>query len=199
MFCKQIYLILRNDVFNEWKQTKLTQKQKALDEKRMLEEKKLYEKQEKEKLKAINMDRWFMKQAALMEEEYQKKKNKKNKEKDEKEKKQNEEQIKKEQSQEAYRLWCKQKEEEEHSKIKQDKVEKIPKKRNINQNRLTLGSYTKSKDLREIHKKLVNDQYFTDFNQHEENKKTKMDDSLQELSSIKKDTPRSGVNENDYD
>ena len=143
------------------------------------------------------MERWFMKQAAVMEDEYQRKKMKKQKEKEDKEKKENEDNIKKEQAQEAFRLWCKQKEEEK-SKIKNDKTEKAPKKRNYNPpGKLTLGSYTKSKDLREIHKKLVQDQYFsTDF---EENKKnTNMEDSLQELSSIKKDTPRSGVNEN-YD
>ena len=84
----------------------------------------------------------------------------------------------------------------------QDIFIKNSKKRNINPSgKIIIGSYTKSKDLREIHKKLVNDQYFsTDFNQNEENKKNqKIEDSLQELSSIKKDTPRSGVNENDYD
>ncbi len=187
-------------MYGDWTSTKKQQSQKKLHEKRIIEEKKIFDKQEKEKANQEALEKWFLKQAQTLEEDYHRKKLKKLKERDDKEKKNHLENMKKEQSQEAYLHWRRQKEEEK-LKSKQEKTDRNQnKKRTLgNTGKITIGPYTKSKDLREIHKKLVNDQYFTDFQNDENKKNTKIEDSLQELSSIKKDnTPRSGVNEDDY-
>lgn len=196
----KIINLYRNDAFVDWKKKKESAKRDQLDRKRMVEEKKTMEKQEKDKVKSETMDRWFLRQAAIMEHEYRKNKAKKQKEKDEKDKKQNEENIKKEQAQEAYRLWVKQKEEEK-SKYRNEKdpnKEKQKKKyTHTPAGKITIGPYTKSKELRELHKRLIDENVYV--NEDGDEKKNKnVDDSLEELSSIKKDTPRS-VNDNEYD
>jgi hypothetical protein len=151
---------------------------------------------------------WFKRQAELMESEKDKKLRKENEKKIEMEKKQKEEEVKKIHSTEAFKLWLERKSDElpmknesrggVGEKIEGRKLSAIGKK-----TKFVIGPYTNARSLKDIQKRIsINfkndsnvqssrrvDQKQSEQNEDQDYSADNMEDSLQELSSIKKDTP----------
>jgi len=159
--------------------------------------------EEKEVVKSTKLDDWFKKQATKIEQEAYYKKMKSLREKEEKERIDEVKKMKDEQSKAAYADWMKRKEVEKKMTTKSSKVVSDKRKKtdqysqskneenHPNQYKISIGPYSTGKALRKIEKKMTNDfQVMSYYEGQEKEKKTKkIDESFQDLSSIKKDTP----------
>ena len=210
---KSTYVIVRNENYSKWLEKKKEEalKRKEFERRKLDEKSKVIE--EKEYVKNNKLDEWFKKQATKLEQEAYIKKVKLQIERDEKQRIEDEKNKKKLESSLAYGNWLKKKEQEKKMTTKSSKA--VTEKRRTpnelyttskdeenktNNFKISIGPYSTGKALRNIEKKLTNEfQAYSYYEADEKDKKTskkKIDDSLQDLSSIKKDTP---VNENEGD
>jgi hypothetical protein len=209
----------RNQAFNEWLNKKQGEKSKTLQIKQKKEEIKVIEKEVKEKQNYEKIDNWIKRQAEVMEKEIRMKKLKEEKLKEEQMKKQREEAMNKARAHESYKLWLRKKEEErkfskQNTNNNFSSCNEKPVRRNssfVHRNKtpkVVIGPYTNARELKEIQRKinLYSPESATSYeinqknsypdeenNDDEEEQENKMDsednNTLQELSSIKKDTP----------
>jgi len=139
------------------------------------------------------------------------KKLKEDKKKEEEMIKKQKEQMKKSRAEEAFKLWMKKKEEEKkiekrmtfhNNNSSENKKKNLKRTNSTLKGKICIGPYSNAKELKEIQKSLnmynmndLNKLIYTtqegEVNPEEENKRQteNIEDSLQELSSIKKDTP----------
>jgi len=171
--------------------------------------------EEKEYVKNTKLEDWFKKQASKIEQEAYIKKMKSNREKEEKDRIEEIKKAKELQSTAAYNDWMKRKENEKKLTTKSSKVVSEKRKKtndqyssskneenHTNQFKISIGPYSTGKALRKIEKKLTNDfQVMSYLEGQEKEKKTKkgIDESFQDLSSIKKDTPENENVGDDYE
>lgn len=151
---------------------------------------------------------WFKRQAEILDTETKLKKNKKDKIKEETQLKQKDEEMKKLRANEAFKYWIMKKEEEKkYEKKKKTEVLETNNSRNtpksFQRQGIPIGPYSIAKDLKKIQKKLLtknctsaikdfpNQREYASYDEDkvETYSKGNIEDSLQELSSIKKDTP----------
>ncbi len=180
----------------------------------------------KQEENSVKMDMWFKRQAEILDIEARKKRMKEEKMKEEKMLKSKEEEMKKARANEAFKYWMKKKEEEKINKARgsfqgthqgtalgtqttgSNSTKAFSRKAKI-----PIGPYSNAKDLKTMQRKILSSSqskyiYSQEMNNHssyedEEEKqemysKENIEDSLQELSSIKKDTPAQDQ-EPDYD
>jgi hypothetical protein len=151
---------------------------------------------------------WFRRQADVLDTETKLKKAKKDKIKEETELKQKDEEMKKLRANEAFKYWIMKKEEEKkYERKKKTEVVDTNNSRNTHKSfqrqGIPIGPYSIAKDLKKIQKKLLTRNYASAYNDYPDKReyasydeekvetysKEHIEDSLQELSSIKKDTP----------
>ena len=165
------------------------------------------------------MEEWFKRQASKLEQEAYVKKVKSQIVKEEKLRQEEEINQKKLKSVEAYSNWLKKKEMEKDKNVitsssknnnekrrKQNDIYSTSKDQDNKMNnnfKISIGPYSTGKALRNIEKKLTYDFQVNSYYDHQEkDKKTtkkKIDDSFQDLSSIKKDTPENENVGDDYE
>jgi hypothetical protein len=160
------------------------------------------------------MQSWLERQAEMYDREFRQKKQKKDRENEEKMQKEKEEEEKRQRANEAFINWVKNKKKTssyaDFRGKKTDGKKTVMSSSTIRKNKIPLGPYTGVKELKQIQMELLADELNqqqtkhepTDSYEHEmEQQYTKeegIEDSLQELSSIKKDTPPQ-EQEADYD
>jgi hypothetical protein len=162
------------------------------------------------------MELWLNRQAEVFEKEIQLKMEKKERENEEKVNKEKEEEEKRRRGHEAFISWVKNKKKEPKFSAYTDfrgrkhDEKKIPINSSFKRNKFPLGPYTGVKELRQIQMELMTEECNQQETKNEptesyqpemEQQYTKeegIEDSLQELSSIKKDTPPQ-EQEADYD
>ncbi len=181
---------------------------RELQIKNQTEEQKNLEKLRKQKANEESIENWIKRQAEAMEIQNRIKRMKEEIIKQELLEKQKREEIRKIQADEAFRTWAKKK--PSLKLITQDtnanKENNIKRSHYLNRSKpkIIIGPYTNAKELKEIQKKInmyhesaytnelenKRDSYEDDDNSNEkEETNKKIEDSLQELSSIKRDTP----------
>lgn len=209
-------IIFRNENYSKWLEKKKDEglKRREIERTKVDYKNKVIE--EKEYVKNNKLDEWFKKQASKIEQESYVKKVKSQIERDEKQRIDDEKNKKKLESILAYNNWMKRKEQEKKMTTKSSKA--VTDKRRKTQElystskdeenkaghfKISIGPYSTGKALRKIEKKLTSE--FQGYSYHEpqekENKTTKkkIDDSFQDLSSIKKDTPENENVGDDYE
>ncbi len=192
-------------------------RKKEIERRKADEKNKIQE--EKEYVNNSKLEEWFKKQATKLEQEAYIKKVKTQIVKEEKQRQEDEVNQKKQKSSVAYSNWLKKKEMEKDKKLMTKSSKNNTEKRKrmndmystskdqdnkMNNNfKISIGPYSTGKALRNIEKKLTYDfQVNSYYEAHEKEKKTtkkKIDDSFQDLSSIKKDTPENENVGDDYE
>lgn len=196
--------MIREQNFDEWlkrKEIEEIQRKKAIQDK---EESESSKKQHKELESQARLEMWFKRQAELMDNQRNERLAKEKRKQEDKLQKKREEEERKAQSKEAFRLWLSRKKET----VKVNKTEEEVKRGSMKtkSGSIVIGPYSYATGLRNIQKNVTIN--FKNENTNEvdqsrdkseiELQKNNIEDSLQELSSIKKDTPIQ-ENEQDYD
>lgn len=172
------------------------------------EEMKEMEKNRKQSENSNKLEEWCRRQAELMDHQSRMKKKNEEKQKAEQKRKQQLEEAKKARANEAFKIWMQKKEDEKVIEKRNNRTttaqDKFKRKTTLSRTKVVIGPYTNAKDLKDIQKSLAvfknSGTYYEKTDVQEENpqySKENIEDSLQELSSIKKDSPEQ-EQEGDY-
>jgi len=181
----------------------------TIQTKKQIDEQKNLEKIKKQKANEESIENWIKRQAEAMEIQNRIKRMKEEILKQEQKEKEKNEVVRKIQSEDAFRTWMKKKVSEKGSSLKVNQNKEENKRTHLfnkSKSKVIIGPYTNAKKLKEIQNKInmyneyaqstniienkrlsYNDDDNTNKSQEEANKK--MEDSLQDLSSIEKNTP----------